>query len=46
MREVKGYQYLSEIDKWDVQQETKQKVKKELLDKNKKYHVLVERGII
>ena len=46
MREVQGYQYLSEIDKWDVQQETKQKVKKELLEKNKKYQVLVERGII
>ena len=46
MREVQGYQYLSEIDKRDVQQETKQKVKKELLEKNKKYQVLVERGII
>lgn len=46
MREVPNYHSLSEIEKWDVSQETKQKVKQELLDSKKKYQVLVERGII
>ena len=46
MREIEGYHLLSEIEKWDLSQNTKQRVKKELLEKNTKYQVLVERGII
>ena len=46
MREIEGYNLLTEIEKWDASQNTKQRVKKELLETNKKYQVLVERGII
>lgn len=46
MRMVPNYQQMSEEEKNKISYQTKVKVKNELLNRNPKYHVLLERGII
>lgn len=46
MRQVRGYQDMKEEEKEDIARMTKARVRKELLLREPKYKILVERGII